>query len=179
MLKYIIIAASILIIILIIVLIFSSSKKKILLSMLNIDEATSNIGVLLKRKLELLKTLEEIAKNKIDIADLNINFEELEKKNLNSFELNTTLRNIHNDLFKAIDISGKFKKNKKAIDTLEDLNDNEEDLFGVIHFYNDSVVTYNGLLSSFPTSIVAKLTKYKKLDFFTDEKREIFEILKK
>ena len=177
MLKYIIILLVILIIIFIIS--FIISKKKLELIMLNINEGSTNINVLLKKKLELLKTLYGLVKTKISVDDLNINFERLEEKKLSSFDLNNSLKDIHNDLFKAIDMNSKVNKNKKVITTLEELNDNEEDLYGVIHFYNDSVVTYNNLVLSFPSNIASKLLKYKKLDFFSNEKREIFEILKK
>ena len=176
MLKYIVILIIVLIVILIIS--FMISKKKIELIMLNINEATTNIDVLLKKKLELLKSLEELVKAKIDINDLNIDFKKLEEEKLNNFEFNNRLKDIHNDLFKAIDMNKKVNKNKKILECLNELNDNEEDLFGVIHFYNDSVVTYNKLVISFPSKIWAVLLRYKKLKFYSNEKREIFEILK-
>ena len=176
MIKYIIIALIVIIIAAIIT--FIISKKKYELIKISIDEANSNIDVLLKKKLELLKNLKDLVKSKINIDDLNIDFEKLEEKKLDSFQLNNFLKDIHNDLFKSIDMNSKVNKNKKIIACLDELNDNEEDLFGVLHFYNDSVVTYNNLVLSFPTNIVGKLTKNKKLEFYSNEKREIFEILK-
>ena len=60
---------------------------------------------------------------------------------------------------------------------LEDLNDNEEDIVGAIKFYNDSVVEFNQLVVSFPSNVIALVKRYKKLEFYNNEKREIFEIL--
>ena len=176
MLKYIIIAA--VVVILLIVISFISSKKKIERIMLSVNEAITNIDVLLKKKLELLKTLEGLVKAKIDIDDLNIDLEKLEKEELTAFQLNDRLKDIHNDLFKAIDMNKKVNKNKKIIDCLNELNDNEEDLFGVLKFYNDSVVEYNRIISSFGSRVPALLLRFRKLEFFSNEKREIFEILK-
>ena len=176
MLKYIIIAVAVVVVLL--VLSFISSKKKIERIMISVNEAITNIDVLLKKKLELLKTLEGLVKSKIDIEDLNIDLEKLEKENLDAFQLNDRLKDIHNDLFKAIDMDKKVNKNKKIIACLNDLNDNEEDLFGVLKFYNDSVVEYNRIVSSFGSRLPAFLLHYKKLAFFSNEKREIFEILK-
>ena len=45
-----------------------------------------------------------------------------------------------------------------------------------IRFYNDTVVDYNQLVIAFPSSIVAFFKRYKKKEFYNNEKREIFEI---
>ena len=60
---------------------------------------------------------------------------------------------------------------------INELSDNEENIVGAIKFYNDTVVDYNKLAISFPTNIVALVKRYKKKQFYNNEKREMFEIL--
>ena len=46
-----------------------------------------------------------------------------------------------------------------------------------IKFYNDTVVDFNQLILSFPSSIIAFIKRYKKKEFYSNEKREIEDIL--
>ena len=87
------------------------------------------------------------------------------------------LKKCYNELFKILDENEKLLKSKTLVKILEDLNDNEENIVGAIKFYNDTVVDFNQLVVSFPSRVVALFKKYKKLDFYNNEKREIFEIL--
>ena len=48
---------------------------------------------------------------------------------------------------------------------------------GAIKFYNDTVVDFNRLVASFPSKIVAFIKRYRKKEFYNNEKREMFEIL--
>ena len=68
-------------------------------------------------------------------------------------------------------------KSESLVSILEDLNDNEEDIVGAIKFYNDTVVEFNQLIMSFPSSIIAFFRRFKKKEFYNNEKREIYEIL--
>ena len=91
--------------------------------------------------------------------------------------LNRTLKNVYNGLFKTLDEHEKLLKSETLVSILESLNNNEEDIIGAIKFYNDTVVGYNQLIVSFPSKIIAVIKRYKKKDFYNNEKREIFEIL--
>ena len=85
--------------------------------------------------------------------------------------------NDYNKFFKTLDENEKLLKSENLLSILEDLNDNEEDIVGAIKFYNDTVVEFNKLLVSFPSNIIGFFKRYKRKDFYNDEKREIFEIL--
>ena len=87
------------------------------------------------------------------------------------------MKGIYNELFKTLDEHEKLLKSDTLVKILEDLNDNEEDIVGAIKYYNDSVVEFNQLVVSFPSRIIALFKRYKKLEFYNNEKREIFEIL--
>ena len=96
---------------------------------------------------------------------------------LNNLETHITLKKIYNELFKAMDEHEKLYKSEALLKILDELNDNEEDIIGAIKFYNDTVVDFNKLVVTFPSNIIAVFKRYKKLDFYNNEKREIFEIL--
>ena len=68
-------------------------------------------------------------------------------------------------------------KSESLVSIIHNLNENEENIVGAIKFYNDTVVEYNKLIVSFPSSIVGFFKRYKKKEFYNNEKREIFEIL--
>ncbi len=76
-----------------------------------------------------------------------------------------------------LDENEKLFKSKSLQGILEELNQNEENIVGSIRFYNDTVVEYNHLVLSFPSSVVAFIRRYKKKEFYNNEKRESFEIL--
>ena len=96
---------------------------------------------------------------------------------LTNLEMHITLKKIYNELFKALDEHEKLYKSEALVKILDELNDNEEDIIGAIKFYNDTVVDFNKLVVTFPSNLIAVFKRYKKLDFYNNEKREIFEIL--
>ena len=98
-------------------------------------------------------------------------------ENFNNFELHDLLKRNYNELFKVMDENEKLLKSDSLVQLLEKLNINEENIVGSIKFYNDTVVEFNQLVVSFPSSIIAFFKKYKKLEFYNNERREIFEIL--
>ena len=104
---------------------------------------------------------------------------ELDKYNndLNNFERHNLLKSNYNELFKTLDENEKLLKSDSLVKILEELNDNEENIVGAIKYYNDSVVEFNQLVVSFPCNLIALVRRYKKLEFYNNEKREIFEIL--
>ena len=96
---------------------------------------------------------------------------------ISNFDENDILKKAYNDLFKTIDENDKLLKSDALVNILNNLNDNEENIVGAIRFYNDTVVEYNKLAVSFPSNIVGLFKRYKKKDFYNNEKREMFEIL--
>jgi hypothetical protein len=61
-------------------------------------------------------------------------------------------------------------------DDLENIN---VDCLASEKYYNDNVNLYNKLLETFPSSVVAKIKRFKHKEIYSNEKEEIFEILKK
>ena len=156
--------------------IFTIMNNKFQLIVIKIDKAEEDINIYLDKKKELLERTVSIVKKELkakefltDLANYN--------EELNNFEKHNLLKGLYNELFKVIDENEKLLKSDSLVKILEELNDNEENIVGAIKFYNDSVVEFNQLVVSFPSNLIALVKRYKKLEFYNNEKREIFEIL--
>ena len=158
------------------IVIIYHNKFKIVI--IKIDEAENNIGILLDKKLDLLKKcispIRRSLKDKSYMEDL----ENFSKGDMSSLELHNYLRKNYNILFKTLDENEKLYKRKALVSVIDELNENEIKLSASIKFYNDNVTINNKLVSSFPSNIIRLLFGYKSRDFYDNEKREIFEILK-
>lgn len=166
-------------VILLVVLLFafySIYNNKFQLSIIKLEKGEEDIDIYLEKKHDLLvrvKTLisKEIKKEEI-FTDLDDSYEQL-----NHFDKHDLLKKLYNELFKIIDDHEKLLKSDSITSILEELNTNEENIVGAIKFYNDTVVEFNQLSVSFPSSIIALVKRYKKKEFYRNEKREIFEVL--
>lgn len=146
------------------------------LASIKIEKAEQDIELYLKKKLDLLQRTRPIVKKALKTKTF---MEELDNipNELNNLETHITLKKIYNELFKALDENDKLYKSEALLKILDELNDNEEDIIGAIKFYNDTVVDFNKLVVSFPSNVIALFKRYKKYEFYNNEKREIFEIL--
>ena len=104
--------------------------------------------------------------------------EKLDKKGLNSFDLKKELDKYNKKIIEITDYNKEIIFDDDEVAILDDLNDLNIDLLGAEKYYNDNVVIYNKLIKCFPSNWVAKICKYKIKDFYSNEKEEIFEILK-
>lgn len=160
-----------------ILLIIAIYYNKFQFSLIKIEEAESNIDIYLKKKLELIQLLIPIIKKDLKRKEFLESIHDI-SEDINHFELNDLLSNLYNELFKTLDNHEKLLKKKKILTIINDINENEEDLVASIKFYNDTVVDYNRLILSFPSNMIRLFFRYKKKEFYSHEKREIYEILK-
>ena len=151
-------------------------NNKFELASIKIEKAEQDIGLYLKNKIDLLNRTRPIVKKALRTKEF---MEDLDTipVDLDNLTTHITLKKIYNELFKALDEHEKLYKSEALVKILDELNDNEESIIGAIKFYNDTVVDFNKLVVSFPSNILALFKRYKKLDFYNNEKREIFEIL--
>ena len=146
------------------------------LAIIKIEKAEEDIDIYLEKKREFLDRTRPIISKELKIEgfmpELDQNFHEI-----SNHDENDILKKCYNDLFKTIDDNDKLMKSESLGSIIHNLNENEENIVGAIKFYNDTVVEYNKLIVSFPSSIVGFFKRYKKKEFYNNEKREIFEIL--
>ncbi len=164
-------------VVIILSIILITYKNKFSFAILKIDEAENNIDILLLKKLDLLERTAPIIKKELKIDEFLTELSGIPNANLNHFQLNEILRAEYNNLFKTLDENEKLFKSEALNRILRDLNDNEEAIIGSIKFYNDNVVIFNHLVSSFPSNIVALFHRYKRKDFYNDEDKEMYQIL--
>ncbi len=159
-----------------ILLICTIINNRFQLAIIKIEKAEEDIDIYLEKKKDFLDRTRPIVSKELKMDDflpeLNMNFQQI-----SNFEENDILKKVYNDLFKTIDDNDKLLKSDNLINIIKGLNENEESIVGAIKFYNDTVVEYNKLVVSFPSSIVSLFKRYKKKEFYSNEKREIFEIL--
>lgn len=160
----------------IILLLSTLLNNKFKLALIKIEKAEEDIDMYLLKKRDLLDrsraiVIKELKLNEF-LPDLDQDFTQI-----SNFSENDILRKAYNDLFKTIDDHDKLLKSDTLKSILEDLDENEEDIVGAIKFYNDTVVDYNQLIISFPSMMIAFFKRYKKKEFYRNEKREMYEIL--
>jgi len=165
------------IVILLFIIIFIIYGNRFNFAIIKINEAESNLDVLLNRKLDLLERTIPVIKKELKLEEFMSELNGINEANLNHFQLNEILKNEYDELFKTLDENEKLFKSESLNRILRDLNDNEEAIIGSIKFYNDNVVIFNHLVSSFPSKIVALFKRYKRKDFYNDENKEMYEIL--
>lgn len=165
------------IVISLLLMIITFYHNKFQFSIIKIEEAENNIDVLLEKKCELLNRTRPIIKKELKLDEFLEDIEDLNDRGLNHFEINEILKNNSTDLFKIIDENEKLLKSEILVNIIEELNDNEEQIIGSVKFYNDSVVEFNKLVVSFPANVIAIMWRYKKKEFYSNEKREIYQIL--
>ena len=176
MVVYIIIGVCVL---LLVILLFTNAiiKNKFYIASIKIDKAEQDIDIYLVKKKDLLDRTKPIVTKELKIEsflpDLDQDF-----STINNFLENDILRRNYNELLKTIDEHDKLLKSKALKEILQDLEDNDEAIIGAIKFYNDTVVDYNKLAGTFPGNVFALFKKYKKKEFYNNEKRDSFEFFK-
>lgn len=159
-------------------IIFIFYYNKFRISIVKMEEAENNIDLFLQRKLDLLKRARQVIIKELKLEEF---LEQLDSSiipDLSHFELNDLLKKSYNELFQTLDENEKLFKSESLVHIIDDLNANEIDLVAAIKFYNDTVVTFNQLVVSFPSNIIRLFFGYRKKEFYNHEKREIYEILK-
>lgn len=146
---------------------------------IRIKEAEENIDILLQKKIECIMRSIPIIQATTKEEDFLSDFEEMKEIPRNHFETNEFLKNSYLEIIKAIDDHEKLLNGKSLTKILGELENNEEELIATIKFYNDNAVEFNHLIHSFPSNIIRIFLHLKKLDLYSTEKKEIYEILKK
>ena len=134
-------------------LILTLISNKFQFAIIKIEQAEEEISLYLDTKKNLLDRTRPIVTKELKLEEflpeLDQNFEEI-----SNFDEHDILKKAYNDLYKIIDENDKLLKSEALSSILKELNDNEEDIIGAIKYYNNTVVTYNKLVLSFPSNII-------------------------
>jgi len=151
--------------------------NKFQITIIKISEAEENIGMLLNEKYKLLLKIGKCVKKKTKETTYD-ELDNLKVEELNTFELNKELSKYDKNIIELVDYNKDIKFDNKELKVFDDLSNVNNDSVAAIRYYNDNVVVFNKLISCFPSNIIAKLKRYKRKDFYSNDKEEIFEILK-
>lgn len=176
---YVIVA--IIALIMIFIMIEISYYNKFQLLNIKISEAFNNIDILFEKKLNLLERCITIIKDsnkKYKDEMLLDNLVKIKNQKVDRFDLNRELTLALREYHSLLDLDKKLSEIEALKNINEDLIDIDNDLNAAKKYYNDNVVLHNNLVKCFPSNIVAKLSHYKKEEFFKEEKIETLEILK-
>lgn len=176
--KYLIIIGITLIIITTIILMVLSSKNKFHLLNIKIKEAESNIDLFLQKKSNMLHRIIKIISKDDKYKDCFSEIEDSINQRNNSLEFHSLLNKCYMQVSKILFDDENIATLDKIVELLSELKENEDDLIGSIKFYNDTVVDYNGLIRAFPHNLFAAINRYKEKEFYSNEKEEMFQILK-
>jgi LemA protein len=165
---------------LLIIITFSFFNKFAILSN-RIDNSLSQIDVQLKRRADLIPNLIETVKgyakheSKImkEVSDARkalVGAKNIEGK----VKANGILENALGRLFAIAENYPQLKANENFLELQRELATTEDKVAYSRQFYNDSILTYNNLCTTFPGNIFAGMFGRKKKDFFqiaaTDKK---------
>ncbi len=172
------IIVSVLLIIAILVIIFKVSYDKLTDCNIKIVEGKETINVMLKKKLELIlniaNEIEDVSDNKYQDELVMATEDELD-----SIELNKKLNNDYNKILEIVVYNAEVVLSDKGTKNLDEAKKLTLELIGVENYFNENATSYNKMLKRFPYNIIGKLKKYRKQGLYENEKKEIFEILKK
>ncbi len=156
--------------------------NKFQVARIRISEAENNIDILLQKKLVLLerviKVIEE-ANPKYKEDQILINVIKLKNKKVNNFELNKELDKALAEYKGLMDLDSKLGSIDSLTSINYDLTNVDNDLIAAKKFYNHTIVSYNKLIQCFPSNIVGSFFRYRRKEFYSEEREEVFEILKK
>ena len=170
------IISGIIVFIAIIIVIIFTYRNKFHYILLKIQEGEENIENYLLKKIEFIKNIIPIIREKTKEKDFLDDFSLLEDKN--SFEKNEILKNNYVEIIKILEDHETLLNDKNFNELINEIEDNEEELVASIKFYNDNTLEYNHLIESFPSNILRIFFHLKRKDLYSNEKKEIYEILK-
>ena len=170
----ILITISVSIIIICGILIFEAFKyNKFEELIIRINEAEANIDSVLSKRFDLLNKSINIIKSetKVDKEVLG-DIVKIRSRKLNNFDLDEQLTKAYQEFTYYTNNYESLKQNEAFTKIEIDLIESESSIIALKKYYNDVTVKYNDLIHKFPSSIIAKIKKYKEKNLFPEKKEE-------
>ena len=143
-----------------------------------LDKGETNVVNSLTKKYDiLLRYLEFLKNNKVDVKEEEIEEYKLLNTKQSINKLDNRVNELNNMISRYMDNNEKLLKNETIINLNKELNEANVGVNGGKKYYNDNLVLYNHLCNAFPSNIVAKLKRYKEKEFLDGEIKEELKIL--
>ena len=133
----------------------------------------SAIDVVVKRRVDLVPELVNIVKGYTKHEENT--FKEITKIRSSAVKAETINDKVNSDIKSSKEVNNllvlsenypELKSNTNFLKLQEELVNCEDKIAYARDFYNESVMRYNNMVESFPSSIVAKVFGYKKFDYY-------------
>lgn len=169
----------IIVIIFVIVCWYIKCSNKLNRSVIKIDEALSSVDVALTKRYDVLTKMVDVVKS-FNKHEKEVLFEAIKLRDNMSIKERNDANEVMDKVAKELNVIA-FKypeiKSSENYKLLQDsILDVEEHLQASRRVYNSNVSFYNQLIVSFPTSIVAKLKKMSKRDFFVVDEAKLEDV---
>lgn len=143
-----------------------------------VDKGEANLETAFTKKYNILiRYLDLLKENKIDIPDDEYNEYKLLNTKQPIDKLNKKIDNLNNYINKTMDNNEKLLKNKAIVNINKEINEINININGGKKYYNDNLILYNNLCNAFPSNIIAKIKHYKEKEFLDNETKEELKIL--
>jgi LemA protein len=164
------------VVVVIIVIWYIASYNSFITMKNKIEEAFATIDVYLKKRFDLIpnlvetvkgyaaherQTLDEVIAARNSVASSSTTEERLQNENV----LSGTLRS----LFAVAEAYPQLKANENFMMLQEELSGTESKIAYARQFYNDQVMTYNTMVQSFPSNIIAGMFGFAQHEYFPME----------
>lgn len=134
---------------------------------IRINEAESFIDTTLRKRFDLLNKSIDIIKNVTNTKkDVLVMIKDLKSVKLSNFELDRKLYEAINEFNSFKESSEELKNNPEFLKVDLGLIESESEMVASRKYYNDIITNYNKLVRSFPTNIVALISRYKVKPYF-------------
>ncbi len=136
---------------------------------IRLNEAEANIDSVLRKRFDLLnKSIHVIQTNtKIEKEDEVLSeIVKLRSRKLSNFELDRKLYDSINEFLSYKEKYAVLKTCESYLKIEISLNETEAEVYACRQYYNDIVTTYNQLVRSFPSNILAFLFHYKERTYY-------------
>ncbi len=162
----------------IILIILVNQYNKFQWTIVLVEKGETNLELAFAKKHDILmRYLDILRDNKIDIPDDEYDEYKLINTKQSVIKVNKSIEELTNYINKIMDDNEKLLKKDTIININKELNEINIIINGGKKYYNDNLVLYNHLCNAFPSNLISKLNKYKEKDFLDGEIKEELKIL--
>ena len=140
---------------------------------IRINEAESFIDNTLRKRFDLLNKSIDIIKNITKTKkDVLVMIKDLKSIKLSNFELDRKLYDAINEFNSYKESNEELKNNEEFLKVDLSLIESEAEIVAARKYYNDIITGYNKMVKSFPSNIVAIISRYKTKTYYDGKNME-------
>ena len=169
----------ILVVVVLLVVVVASGYNSLVSLRNKVKDQWSQIDVQLKKRADLIPNIVETVKGYAKHEKETLEGVIKARNALNTassveeeMAANNQITGALNKLFALSEAYPELKANENFMSLQADLKETEDKISYARGFYNDTVLTYNNLREQFPSSIIASMFKFEKLEFFNADEKD-------